>query len=133
MATFGDRLKILRTENHLTQEELANNFFLNKSSISKYEKNLQLPENNLLREIAKFFDVSLDYLLAISDDRNIITMNKLSSHERAALLIDAKLIEDGYELTESDVNDIVLAAKIVLEQKRHQDKIIYPDAFYILK
>ena len=60
MATFGDRLKILRTENHLTQEELANNFFLNKSSISKYEKNLQLPENNLLREIAKFFDVSLD-------------------------------------------------------------------------
>ncbi|ETJ18697.1 XRE family transcriptional regulator [human gut metagenome] len=122
MATFGDRLKILRTENHLTQEELANNFFLNKSSISKYEKNLQLPENNLLREIAKFFDVSLDYLLAISDDRNIITMNKLSSHERAALLIDAKLVEDGYELTESDVNDIVLAAKIVLEQKRHQDK-----------
>lgn len=122
MATFGDRLKILRTENHLTQEELANHFFLNKSSISKYEKNLQLPENNLLREIAKFFDVSLDYLLAISDDRNIITMNKLSSHERAALLIDSKLIEDGYELTESDVDDIVLAAKIVLEQKRHQDK-----------
>lgn len=122
MVTFGDRLKSLRTENNLTQEELAKHFYLNKSSISKYEKNLQLPENNMLMEIAKFFHVSLDYLLAISDDRNIISINSLSSHEKAALLIDSILLEDGYELTEEDVDDIVLAAKIVLEQKKHQDK-----------
>ena len=122
MATFGDRLKSLRIENKLTQEELANHFYLNKSSISKYEKNLQLPENNLLQEIARFFDVSIDYLLAISDDRNIISLNSLSSHEKAALLIGSKLMEDGYEISEKDVDDIVLAAKIVLEQKKHQDK-----------
>ena len=122
MATFGDRLKGLRIENKLTQEELANHFYLNKSSISKYEKNLQLPENNLLQEIARFFDVSIDYLLAISDDRNIISLNSLSSHEKAALLIGSKLMEDGYEISEKDVDDIVLAAKIVLEQKKHQDK-----------
>ncbi|MBZ0312443.1 helix-turn-helix domain-containing protein [Clostridium butyricum] len=122
MATFGDRLKSLRTENNLTQEELANHFFLNKSSISKYEKNLQLPENQLLKQIAKYFDVSTDYLLGISDDKNIITISDLSNHEKAALLIDSKLIESGYEITEKDVDDIVLAAKIVLEQKKHRDK-----------
>lgn len=122
MTTFGDRLKSLRIENKLTQEELARHFYLNKSSISKYEKNLQLPENNLLQEIARFFDVSIDYLLAISDERNIISLNSLSSHEKAALIIGSKLMEDGYEILEKDVDDIVLAAKIVLEQKKHQDK-----------
>ncbi len=122
MTTFGDRLKSLRIENKLTQEELARHFYLNKSSISKYEKNLQLPENNLLQEIARFFDVSIDYLLAISDERNIISLNSLSSHEKAALIIGSKLMEDGYEISEKDVDDIVLAAKIVLEQKKHQDK-----------
>lgn len=69
MASFSERLKELRIENRLTQEELATKFFLNKSSVSRYERGQQVPELELLQKIANFFLVSIDYLLGKSDTR----------------------------------------------------------------
>jgi transcriptional regulator with XRE-family HTH domain len=70
MIEFKDRLKELRKEKSLTQEELAKQFYLNKSSISRYERGQQIPEIELLQQIADFFSVSVDYLLARTNDRN---------------------------------------------------------------
>lgn len=61
--TFGQRFKALRTQRHLTQEKIAEIFYLNTSSISKYEKDKSTPETALLIQFADFFGVSLDYLL----------------------------------------------------------------------
>ena len=63
MSSFGTRLKRLRINKDMTQQDFAEHFDLNKSSISKYEKDKNLPENQLLVEIADYFDVSVDYLL----------------------------------------------------------------------
>lgn len=73
--TFGSRLKSLRQEKKLTQERFANIFYLNKSSISKYEKDKNLPENQLLIKIADFFDVSIDYLLCRTDQPKLLPSN----------------------------------------------------------
>ena len=70
--TFGTRLKSLRQEKNLTQEKFANIFYLNKSSISKYEKDKNLPENQLLIKIADFFDVSVDYLLCRTSQKKLL-------------------------------------------------------------
>ena len=69
MATFADRLRSLRKENNITQQELANKFFITKSAVSKYENGVNTPENKLLQELASFFDVSVDYLLGRTDNR----------------------------------------------------------------
>ena len=69
MATFADRLRSLRKENNITQQELANKFFITKSAVSKYENGVNTPENKLLQELAGFFDVSVDYLLGRTDNR----------------------------------------------------------------
>ncbi|WP_202707632.1 helix-turn-helix domain-containing protein [Sporosalibacterium faouarense] len=71
MATFGERFKELRKEKNLTQEKLAVKFYLNKSSISRYEQNKQIPEIDLLEQFSDFFNVSIDYLLGKSDIRNL--------------------------------------------------------------
>lgn len=71
MTTFGERFKDERILKGLTQEQLAKKFFLNKSSISRYEKNSQLPEMSTLEKFADFFDVSIDYLLGKSDIKKI--------------------------------------------------------------
>lgn len=76
MANFGDRLNELRNEKRLTQEQLANKFYLNKSSISRYERGQQVPELELLQQIADFFEVTTDYLLGNSDIRNPYKENK---------------------------------------------------------
>ena len=82
MATFGERFKALRNEKRLTQDKLAEMFFLNKSSISRYESDKQLPEPAALQKFADFYNVSLDYLMGISDIRNPIASMKSNLDEK---------------------------------------------------
>ena len=70
--SFGSRLRKLRLSKNLTQEKFAEIFYLNKSSVSKYEKNKNFPENQLLIRIADFFDVSLDYLLCRTSQQKVL-------------------------------------------------------------
>lgn len=61
--SFGEKLRCLRTERGLTQEQLAEQFNVTRQTISKWELNQVLPETAKLLEIAGFFDESLDDLL----------------------------------------------------------------------
>ncbi|QKS72378.1 helix-turn-helix transcriptional regulator [Paenalkalicoccus suaedae] len=65
MQTFGESLRTLRLRHGLKQEELAQKLNISKSSISMYEKDRREPSLELLREIALFFDVSVDELLGV--------------------------------------------------------------------
>ncbi|ENZ39273.1 helix-turn-helix domain-containing protein [Enterocloster bolteae] len=73
--TFGKRLKTLRTEKSLTQEQLVNiinnnyGFRINKGMISKWENDKEDASMSYIIALAKYFDVSLDYLLALSNER----------------------------------------------------------------
>ena len=67
---FGERLKELRESKKLTQEELAKILNLSQSSIAYYEssKKPKQPSQRTLIKIAKYFNVTLDYLLGLTDD-----------------------------------------------------------------
>lgn len=70
MAEFKDRLKGLRKEKGLTQDELAKCLeYTSRSTISKMEKGVVFPTVPNLISIAMFFKVSTDYLLGITDRR----------------------------------------------------------------
>lgn len=92
MTSFGQRFKKLRQEKNLTQEKLAEKFFLNKSSISRYEQNKQLPEIDLLEKIADFFDVSVDYLLGRVEINS--TQSTEFAHRLKQLRKDSKLTQE---------------------------------------
>lgn len=64
----GDRLKALRLFRDITQEELAKVFKISKGNISRYETGIREPDSDLLSDIAKFFDVTTDYLLGNTDN-----------------------------------------------------------------
>lgn len=81
MATFGERFKQLRIEKGLTQEKLAKEFYTRKSSISKYENNVQLPEIDTIKRYAQFFDCSIDYLIGTADIRNPYAKSFMGSSE----------------------------------------------------
>lgn len=70
MKKFGDRLKELRKEKELSQGELAKKFNTGKASICNYEKNIRLPDANTITRYAQFFEVSVDYMLGITNNRN---------------------------------------------------------------
>ena len=62
--TFGEKLKKLRTEAHVTQDELAEKLYVSRTAISKWESDRGYPNIDSLKAIAKFFSVTVDELLS---------------------------------------------------------------------
>ncbi len=61
--SFGDNLKTIRKEKHLSQEELAALLSVSRQSVSKWEQDLGYPEVEKLLLLSKKLNVSLDALL----------------------------------------------------------------------
>ena len=73
---FGERLSLLRNERQMKQEDLGKIFHLSKSTISTYERNEHQPDYDTLIELAKYFNVSTDYILGVSDQRRPLKILK---------------------------------------------------------
>ena len=67
MILFKERLKELRVERKLSQADLAKELNVSQRSISSWETGFRQPDFETLERIAKFFDVSADYLLGLGD------------------------------------------------------------------
>ena len=67
---FKDRLKELRKELNLTQEEFAQKIGYTRTAISAWEIGRNEPSNDDMVKLANYFNVSTDYLLGKSDIRN---------------------------------------------------------------
>lgn len=63
---FADILKQLRKSKKLNQKQFANKVYVSPSAVSQYETGRTMPSRETLERIAKFFDVSTDYLLGTS-------------------------------------------------------------------
>ena len=61
-----EKLQQLRKQSGLTQDELAQKLFVSRTVISKWEAGQGIPSIDSMKEISKFFSVSIDVLL--SDD-----------------------------------------------------------------
>ena len=65
---FGERLKFLRQEKNIGQNLLAKELHLSNASISYWETGKQMPTAEAIFKLARYFDVSADYLLGLTDD-----------------------------------------------------------------
>ena len=61
--------KLLRKEKKLTQKELADLFYLDQTTVSKWELGKALPDLATLTKLADFYDVSVDYLLGRQENK----------------------------------------------------------------
>ena len=60
---FNEKLQELRKSRSLTQEELAEALFVSRTAISKWEQGRGYPSLDSLKEISRFFSVSIDDLI----------------------------------------------------------------------
>lgn len=67
---FKDRLRQLRTEAKMSQEELGKELNYKATTISNYEAGRNEPGMKILIEMTKIFGVTLDYLCGISEIKN---------------------------------------------------------------
>lgn len=68
---MGEKLRLLRTENKLTQKQVANRVGVAVSAVSSYESGVRYPSYYVLIKLASLFHVSTDYLLGVEKNRNI--------------------------------------------------------------
>ncbi|MHB8627847.1 MAG: helix-turn-helix domain-containing protein [Aggregatilineales bacterium] len=81
-----DRLRTIRAQRGLTQRELARRSDLSDSMIQKYESGINDPTSYTLKLIAEQLEVSVDYLLGMTDDPRIQVRDpSLDDNERAML------------------------------------------------
>jgi transcriptional regulator with XRE-family HTH domain len=71
MSTFGQRIKQLRESHHLTQKLLAEKLSINRDALAKWETDKAYPDIHIIKGIANFFGVSIDYLLDNCDSFEI--------------------------------------------------------------
>lgn len=64
---FGKRLKELRQQHKMTQNELAKILNVSPAAVSHYENETREPSEHIIVTVAKNFSVSCDYLLGLDD------------------------------------------------------------------
>lgn len=71
MEIFAERIRELRLERGLTQEEVGEIIGVKRYSVYSYEKGRACPEMKGLVALADYFDVSMDYLAGRTDRREV--------------------------------------------------------------
>lgn len=67
MKEFAERLKDLRLEKELSQRQLAKLVNLSHNAIAHWENESRVPNAEAVVALAKFFSVTTDYLLGLTD------------------------------------------------------------------
>ena len=106
MATFAERLKELRKEKQLTVEQLANNIGSAKSTISRYENGRE-PKGDIIRLLTNYFNVSIDYLMGISDNRNPSTDKEIKN------FIEVEFDDENLKLNKENIEKLLKKLKDV--------------------
>ncbi len=69
MTTFSQRLKFLRKEERLTQQNLADILSIKRATIAKWESKNAIPDTVTLQKISEYFKTNIDYLLGNKERR----------------------------------------------------------------
>jgi len=71
---FSEKLQELRKSRSMTQEELAESLFVSRAAISKWESGRGYPSIDSLKEISRFFSITIDDLIC-SDEMITVAEN----------------------------------------------------------
>lgn len=144
MDTFGTKFRKLRLLKNLTQEQLVNDFnkkfhySLTKSAISQYENNKRYPEITALVDFAKYFEISLDFLLSegkvknksleedvsnfvIEVDTDVFRIDEYFENFDHRLNISSRIVLNGKAATKKQIAIIKTAIKIGLELSKNNE------------
>lgn len=99
---YGKRIRGLRKERKWTLEETAKHLGVSRSTLAGYEKEHRKPPIPVLMKISKVFNVSVDYLLGITNERDI----KELEYDLSLYLQKGNIHWKGVPLSEKELTPI---------------------------
>jgi transcriptional regulator with XRE-family HTH domain len=98
---LGKRLVDLRKRAGLTQQELAERLYISRDTYAQYEIDRRNPDYETLTSIARFHNVSVDYILGLTDDpRPVDDIKKEKNPDLDSPLRQKSLAEAFYKISE---------------------------------
>lgn len=99
MKNFNKRLKALRSEKKLTQEDVARRLNIQRATYSGYERGIIMPPYEKINALAHYFNVTVEYLMGDDektdnlDARKILTdlINELRQSNRPLMFGETEL------------------------------------------
>ncbi|PFS73878.1 MULTISPECIES: helix-turn-helix domain-containing protein [Bacillus cereus group] len=92
---FGNKLNSLRKEKKLRQEDMAKHLGIARTTYAMYEQGRREPDYDTLQKLADFFNVSVDYLLGRTNNRDQIELSRDNFLKEAELNLWFKEIKDA--------------------------------------
>lgn len=117
MDRMGERLRLERLKRNMTMERLGELVGVRKNTISQYEHGNRTPSLEVIRATAAQFDVSLDYLVGLSDDPD----PRRDQRNLREIMEKDRLHYDGIYLTPADLEPVRSVLKIVAREARHRN------------
>lgn len=93
---LGVRLAELRKTKNLTQSDLARKLGLHRNTINGYEANTLTPSVEVLKKLAIFFNVSIDYILGF-ENRSYLYIDDLTEKQQEFMLEILKMFKNMFQ------------------------------------
>ena len=109
---LGPRMKQLRKQAGYTQLALAAKLNISNTTLSQYESGVRVPSDEIKMEIARLFDVTIDYLLGSSDTPNPQILHIPENLKDVQVAFHREEFED---LTQGEVDALAVIARTLKE------------------
>lgn len=130
---FGLRLRALRNEKKLTQDELGKLLNVSGKTIGTWERDSRQPNIEAINKLASIFDVTTDYLLGNSNEKQPQKYYDLSDKEKNDIAIQTEKLMEGIETgnnlnfygepaTKEQKDRILIAIKTAMEMNKMEAK-----------
>ena len=123
MAIFAERLKELRTETGLTQEQLGERIGVQRMTIIRWEGGSNPPSDENLLLLAQLFKTSTLYLRGDIDDRDMVLTDDWEETEELVKKADEELLLGVYRLLSPEMKRFVQSmTRNALYTEREKEK-----------
>lgn len=113
---FGERLINVRKEHGYTRESLAKALGISKYTLRNYELGATEPGHTFLKQISDFFHVSIDYLMGLTNEQEILESYELNASEKNIIKKYRDLDEHGREMVDLTLEKEYERSKAIAEQ-----------------
>ncbi|MCB7159990.1 helix-turn-helix domain-containing protein [Bacillus subtilis] len=110
---YGQRLRHLRKAHKYTMEDIGRKLGIAKSSYGGYEAESKKPPLDKLTQLAEIYDVSIDYILGVTDDPD----PKKERKNISEFLEKDNLHWDGHPLSPHEIEPIKQIFKLIVRNK----------------
>lgn len=126
--TIAKNIQKLRQEKQMTQLELAEILNYSDKTVSKWERGESLPDIVVLKSIADYFGVTLNYLVEEEHQEEIVINREpgFAEYPPEEVQVNKKISRNHYILTGTSIFMVVLLATLIYAILT----IIYPDTNY---